>query len=234
MRADLAGIEARLGYWFRDRGLLLRALTHKSYCFDEAGALHNEQLEFFGDSILGFLVSEYLVERFPEIPEGELSKHRAQIISASHLHAAAMKLDLGAFLVLGRGEEMSGGRSKKTLLGDAMEAIVAALYVDGGMEAARAFVRSAIIPTFPEVSVRRAPSDFKTELQELAQAMRLPLPRYIVVHESGPEHDKTFTIEARLGPAVGAQATGPSKKSAGQSAARMLLDRLRADIEPPT
>jgi ribonuclease III len=232
MRADPAGIEARLGYHFRDPALLLRALTHKSYCFDEAGTLHNEQLEFFGDSILGFLVSEHLIECFPDIPEGDLSKHRAQIISASHLHSAAIDLDLGSFLVLGRSEEMSGGRRKKTLLGDAMEAIVAALYLDGGLEAARTFVRNAIIPQSLAADTKSSPSDSKTELQELTQALGLPLPRYTVVHESGPEHDKIFTIEARLGPEMAAQATGPSKKSAGQSAARMLLDRLRADLEP--
>lgn len=232
MAGDLGELERRIGYAFRQSQLLLRALTHKSRLhqpFADTATCEedNEQLEFLGDSILGFLVSEWLVRRYPESPEGSLSKRKAHLVSASHLHEAAQALALGGFLLLGRGEERSGGREKKALLADALEAVLAAIYLDGGMEPARQFVETHLLAeaasAVAEVAGER---DFKTVLQERAQMMKLPPPRYVIVRQSGPEHAKTFTVEVRLGSEWTSQAEGSSKKSAGQKAAQLLLQQL--------
>jgi ribonuclease III len=234
-------VEARLGYVFRDATLLARALTHKSHVHERPGSLialdsrapetaprDNEQLEFLGDSILGFLVSESLVRRFPDSPEGRLSKVKAHLVSEERLHEVAKELDLGEFLVLGRGEEMSGGRAKRALLADAVEALIAALYLDGGLDAVRNFIESKIIvPFFANGgSVDASLTDFKSALQETAQSLKLPAPRYVVISETGPEHSKTFTVEVRLGKDWSSQASGHSKKAAGQKAAQQILEKL--------
>jgi len=235
MRADVASLEARLGHCFADREILRRALTHSSHAHEQAGgatalARDNEQLEFLGDSVLGFLVSELLVSRFPACSEGRLSTLKAQLVSAAHLHKVAQALELGEYLKLGRSEEKTGGRAKKTLLVNAAEALIAALYLDGGMEAARAFVEGQVVegahladadPAHPAVA------DYKGALQELARARNLPLPRYSVIRECGPEHSKTFTVEVRIGKEWSSQGEGLSKKSAAQKAARDVYDRLR-------
>jgi ribonuclease III len=230
-------VEARLGYIFRDATLLARALTHKSHVHERpAGSLivpgrDNEQLEFLGDSILGFLVSESLVRRFPDAPEGRLSKLKAHLVSEERLHEVAKELDLGEFLVLGRGEEMSGGRAKRALLADAVEALIAALYLDGGLDVVRNFIESKIVvPFFANGgSVDASLTDFKSSLQETAQALKLPAPRYVVISETGPEHSKTFTVEVRLGKDWSSQARGHSKKAAGQKAAQQVLEKLAAN-----
>ncbi|MCL6545059.1 MAG: ribonuclease III [Bryobacteraceae bacterium] len=221
-------LEAALGYEFRNPELLLRALTHKSHAHEKPAAENapsedNEQLEFLGDSILGFLISEFLIERHPNLAEGRLSKLKARLVSAAHLHSVALRLELGRFLLLGKGEQMSGGREKPALLADAVEALIAAIYLDGGIEAAREFVRrhvavdlEAILPLV----------DYKSALQEFAQARGLPTPRYVLIQERGPEHAKSFTVEVRVGDLWSAQAEDHSKKTAGQQAARLLLDQL--------
>ncbi|HEY6341972.1 MAG TPA: ribonuclease III [Bryobacteraceae bacterium] len=239
-------VEARLGYVFCDATLLARALTHKSHVHERPGALialdsrapemaprDNEQLEFLGDSILGFLVSESLVQRFPDSPEGRLSKVKAHLVSEERLHEVAKELDLGEFLVLGRGEEMSGGRGKRALLADAVEALIAALYLDGGLDVVRNFIESNIVvPFFANGGgVDAALTDFKSALQETAQALKLPAPRYVVIGETGPEHSKTFTVEVRLGKDWSSQASGHSKKAAGQRAAQQVLGKLAANGE---
>src|SRR5580658_5092137 len=230
--ADLEVLEQRLGHAFRDRGLLERALTHTSHIYerpsDAPPSGDNEQLEFLGDAILGFVVSEYLVRQNPEFPEGRLSKLKAQLVSAARLHEVAQDLGLGEFLYLGRGEEMSGGRSKRALLSDAVEALIAALHLDAGLETARAFieVRVAAGMEADGNGADTAISDHKSALQEMAQALKLPAPRYVVVEEAGPEHCKTFTVEVRLGKEWVSQAQGQSKKSAGQKAAQQVLQRL--------
>jgi ribonuclease-3 len=220
-----------------NRELLCRALTHSSHVHEQAppagmtGLRDNEQLEFLGDSVLGFLVSEDLLKAHPEAAEGRLSKLRASLVSATWLHQAAVRLDLGEYLQLGRGEEMSGGRTKKTLLVDALEALIAAIYLDGGMDAARAFVNRYVAA--PEAADRgpedmqrqQELTDYKSALQEFAQARRLPAPRYVIMRERGPEHSKTFTVEARVGRETG-QAEGHTKKSAAQKAAQVVYDRL--------
>jgi len=245
VRAELATLETRLNYRFANPELLRRALTHSSLANESrprAEPLHdNEQLEFLGDAILGFLISEALVQRFPESREGELSRQKAHLVSAAHLHGVARRMDLGAFLELGRSEEMSGGRAKKTLLVDALEAVIAAIYLDGGAEAARTFVSGHVLDApftgdeAADTDIQPAITNFKSALQELAQSRRLPQPRYSVVREKGPEHSKVFTVEVRVGKEWTGQAEGRTKKIAAQRAARGVYERLRAqaDENPP-
>jgi ribonuclease III len=239
MRADLDNLQTSLGHRFQNRQILLRALTHSSRVHETQAAPSdpsgdNEQMEFLGDAVLGFLVSESLVRRFPSYPEGRLSKSKAHLVSAAHLYEVARKLELGQYLFLGRGEEMSGGRDKRTLLVDCLEALIAAIYLDRGIDAAREFVNRWIMGdgepgSQTDSEIAGAPIvDFKSALQELAQARKLPQPRYVILKERGPEHSKMFTIEVRVGREWTAQAEGPSKKIAAQNAAREVLSRLTA------
>jgi ribonuclease-3 len=246
---ELEKLETALGRRFQNRDLLVRALTHSSRVHEnqlEAAAevmadgapidcerADNERMEFLGDAVLGFLVSEALVARFPSYPEGRLSKLKAHLVSATHLHNVARQLDLGPHLILGRGEEMSGGRDKRTLLVDCLEALIAAVYLDGGMEVTRDFINRWILGEgarngegLDEEILGGPTVDFKSALQELAQARKLPQPRYVIVKERGPEHSKTFTIEVRVGREWTGQAEGLSKKSAAQNAAREVLARI--------
>jgi ribonuclease-3 len=237
MSADLGILEKALGHAFRDRELLERALTHKSRIYEKSEegqpSSDNEQLEFLGDAILGFAVSECLVRRFASFPEGRLSKVKAHLVSAARLHEVAQDLNLGEYLLLGRGEEMSGGREKKALLSDAVEALIAALYLDAGMEAARQFIETCIMGPveapadgLDSAGFDGAVTDFKSALQEMAQALKLPPPRYVIIAEDGPEHSKTFTVEVRLGKQWVSRAQGLSKKSAGQKGAQQILQQL--------
>jgi ribonuclease-3 len=236
MEPNLQTLESALGYSFRNRELLVRALTHKSRLYEknppgEAQA-DNEQLEFLGDAILGFLISEYLLKRFPGHPEGRLSKFKAHLVSAARLHDAALELQLGDHLLLGRGEEMSGGREKRALLSDAFEAIIAAIYLDGGIEAARQFVEASVPFDDPhggngDIAV----TDYKSALQEMAQSLKLPQPRYSILQEEGPEHAKMFTVEVRVGKDWASRAQGKSKKSAGQLAAQQVLQQIAASAQ---
>jgi ribonuclease III len=238
MRAELKLLEAALGYRFRDGELLRRALTHKSLVFETSTAgepplADNEQIEFLGDSILGFLISEELLKRYPSLPEGRLSKLKAFLVSEVHLHEVAQGLALGGYLFLGRGEEMSGGRTKKTLLANAVEALIAALYLDGGMDQPRNFVERFVLAELSSAADASEGliTDFKSALQEAAQALRLPQPRYVTVKERGPEHAKTFTVEVRVGRDYASQADGFSKKAASQKAARTILEKLQSPGE---
>ncbi|HLK67687.1 MAG TPA: ribonuclease III [Bryobacteraceae bacterium] len=237
MRADTASLEVEIGYHFSNSELLRRALTHSSLANESrtgpgSPLNDNEQLEFLGDSVLGFLIAEALVRRFPEYREGELSRLKAHLVSAAHLHGVARRLDLGSYLELGRSEEMSGGRAKKTLLVDGLEAVIAAVYLDGGLEAAHTFVSVHVLDA-PVASdedagtdIQPAITNFKSALQELAQSRRLPQPRYVIVKERGPEHSKTFTVEVRVGRDWTGQAEGRTKKVAAQRAARGVYERL--------
>lgn len=239
MRAELALLEERLDYRFASPDLLRCALTHSSAAHEaQSGAgppEDNERLEFLGDSILGFLTSEALVERHPECREGDLSRLRAHLVSAAHLYGVACALDLGRYLELGRSEEMSGGRAKKTLLVDALEAVIAAIYLDGGIEPTRAFVATHVLGAVPsgdptlDSDIQASITNFKSALQELAQSRRLPQPRYAIVRERGPEHSKTFTVEVRVGKDWTGQGEGASKKTAAQRAARQVYQRLREE-----
>ncbi|MGB6946578.1 MAG: ribonuclease III [Bryobacteraceae bacterium] len=228
-------LEAALGYHFESRELFARAFTHRSSVYEKtpsAAAADNERLEFLGDAILGFVVSDALVADHPDYPEGRLSKLKAHFVSASHLYEVAARLRFGDYLLLGRGEEMSGGREKKALLANAVEALIAALYLDGGIEPARRFILQHIIGEQEPSSEMALATDYKSALQELAQSMKLPQPRYAIVEERGPEHAKTFLVEARVGREWVSRAEGLSKKSAGQKAAQEILRQLAESARP--
>jgi ribonuclease III len=243
MHTEPAALEERIAYRFSSQELLRRALTHSSLANESRGGptplCDNEQLEFLGDSVLGFVISEALVRRLPEAHEGELSRLKAHLVSAAHLHGVARRLELGSHLQLGRSEEMSGGRSKKNLLVDALEAVIAAIFLDGGLEAARTFVFGHVLdaPFAADeeagTDIQPAITNFKWALQELAQSRKLPLPRYATVRECGPAHGKIFTVEVRLGNDWTGQSEGRTKKVAAQRAARGLYERLlREQAEP--
>jgi len=231
---NLDEFENRIGYRFRNRELLIRALTHYSHVNEQLPpgtprtVLHdNEQLEFLGDAILGFIASERLLSEFPGAAEGKLSETKALLVSASHLLATAKEIGLGQFLFLGRGEEMSGGREKKGMLADALEALIAAAYLDGGIEAARLFITKAVLPqTFEGFGPHSERIDYKTTLQELARSHKLPLPHYELVRQSGPEHAKLFTISVVVGKQWVAQGEGSTKKSASQAAAKLAYKKM--------
>jgi len=229
MAVAVEELERRLGYSFGDRKLLEQALTHRSWVSEkgvaQAGALSNERLEFLGDAVLGLVVSELLLERHPRLAEGRLSQLKARLVSARHLQERAQQLELGAYLSLGRGEEASGGRSKPNLLADALEALIGAIYLDGGLAGARAFIERHIA-TGVDLSATGSERDFKSRLQEFAQTHGLPAPRYRVVSASGPDHSKVFTVEVAVGEQLSAQAEGGSLKAAGQRAAEILLSWL--------
>jgi ribonuclease-3 len=232
MNVPLGILEQALGHTFSDRELLERALTHKSRVYEHAlegkTGSDNEQLEFLGDAVLGFAVSASLVSRFASFQEGRLSKLKAHLVSAAYLYQVAQNLQLGDHLRLGRGEEMSGGREKKALLSDAVEALIAALYLDAGLEVACRFIEEHVIKPcdLPEDGLNSTVTDHKSALQEMAQTLKLPLPRYSTVAEAGPEHSKTFTVEVRVGKDWVSQAQGLSKKSASQRAAEQILQQL--------
>jgi len=235
MGADLEQLQHKLGYRFQDTGLLVRALTHRSLLVElkpgEEDVCDNEQLEFLGDAILGFVASADLAHRRPLAREGELSRLKAHLVSASHLFEVACDIGLGEQLRLGRGEELSGGRQKKALLSDAIEAVIAAIYLDGGIEACRDVVERLILRRYEpgDTPSPLPPPDAKSRLQEYAQSRKLPMPRYVIVKEQGPEHSKTFTVEARLGRVALPQGEGKSKKSASQKAAELALEALARD-----
>jgi ribonuclease-3 len=238
MRAEPALLELRLKHRFGNPELLHRALTHSSLASETRSGAEvndNEQLEFLGDSVLGLVVSDVLFRRFPSYKEGELSTLKARLVSAAHLHGVARRLELGAYLELGRGEEMSGGRNKKTLLVDALEAIIAAIYLDGGLEPACAFIVEQVMDgqmVFDReagTDIQPAVANFKEALRALAKVRKLPEPRYTTVHEQGPEHSKTFTIEVRVGKEWCGQADARTKKIAAQRAARGVYERLLED-----
>jgi len=220
--------QSLIGYRFRNHQLLLEALTHSSHAREATTrSRDNEQLEFLGDAILNFLVSVRLADAFPQCEEGKLSRARASLVAASHLVEVAGQLNLGEVLRLGRGEEKTGGRHKAALLSDALEALVAALYRDGGLEAAEQFVKRFVLPEDLSASADALFSvDYKSALQEYLQAEGLALGEYRVVEETGPEHEKTFTVELLAGEDLIARGQGASKKVAEQQAAKQILARL--------
>ncbi len=226
-------LEQKAGYEFVNPELLKRALTHRSFLSERAADLpetsDNEQLEFLGDSVLGFLVSEALVAHQPNALEGQLSKWKAHLVSATHLHQSALRLGLGDHLRLGKGEDRNGGRGRKTLLANALEAVIAAIYLDGGIASARKFINEHVLSLFqnPEDLESVEAFNHKSTLQELTQALRLPTPRYVTVETSGPEHAKIFKVEVQVGDCYSCRAEGTSKKSASQLAAQSLMQELQ-------
>jgi len=247
---DIAVLEAAVGHSFARRELLEQALTHSSYAREmessrpgsEGPVGDNEQLEFLGDAVLGLITTEELFRRFPMFREGELSKLRAHLVSERHLIRVAQELQVGHYLRLGRGEEKSGGRNKPALLVDALEAVLAAIYLDGGWEPARRLVLGRIVAPELDRVVHHGSlpvTDNKSALQERMQALGRPQPVYVLVKEHGPEHSKTFTVEVRLpspenggSPEFVGRAEGTTKKNAEQEAAGQVLEYLRA-AQPP-
>lgn len=240
---ELRGLEEALGHQFQRSDLLQEAITHSSYAREHEAqtslALRdNEQLEFLGDAVLGFVTSQELFTRYPQFREGQLSKTRAYLVSESHLVRAAQELQLGEYLRLGHGEEKSGGRQKPALLVDALEAVLAALYLEAGLETARKFILRHILE--PELArLEQSGSDafpvtdYKSALQEAAHLLGRKQPSYVLVKEHGPEHKKTFTVEARIHTDGDSQAEyvargeGMTKKQAEQCAAKEALQYLR-------
>ena len=213
----------RIGYTFSDQGLLEQALTHRS-----AGSPHNERLEFLGDAILNFVVAEVLFQRFVEAREGELTRLRASLVKGATLSALARELDLGAQLRLGSGELKSGGRGRDSILADAFEALVGAIYQDGGMEACRQFIGDTYAEILAAASLQRAVKDPKTRLQEWLQSRQLALPCYSVLVVEGGAHDQAFTVECRLDSLViTTRGYGGSRRKAEQDAAEKALAQLK-------
>jgi len=232
----LARLEEEIGYSFRDRGLLRRSLTHRSFANEqpEPRPMHNEALEFLGDAVLEFLVSTWLLELHPTETEGTLSKLRAYAVSAVNLQKHAARLRLGEYLLLNRGEEKTGGRMKSALLVDAYEALIAAIYLDGGIEAANAFVHREFAGTFTIVNpTNLAATDYKTALQEHLQALGHSTPKYAIVESLGPDHRRVFQVEVLLDGKRLATGQGTTIKSAHQAAARAALDQLNSGQGPP-
>jgi len=231
--SDLTTLQEKLGHFFRDLSLLEHALTHKSHAH-EAGpsSLDNESLEFLGDSILGFLVTDLIYQRFPALDEGRKSKIKAYLVSSVALSDLALGLELPKYLRLGKGEEKTGGRRKQALRANALEAVLAAIYLDAGIDAARAFVEPLYEELFQEVAAKSAAvEDPKTELQEHLQAAHMPAAEYVVVKEKGPEHRKTFHVNLRVGDRTLANTSGSTKKKAQLRAARIALEKLRRETQ---
>ena len=218
-------LEEKLGYRFRDRGLLEHAMTHSSYANEHRGSglTSNERLEFLGDSVLGMVVADYLFTAHPDMPEGELTRTRAALVCEGSLHEAARSLDLGQYLRLGKGEDAGGGRKRPSILADATEAMLAAIYLDGGMEAVRPIIRTLILDKEQEMAAGR---DYKTALQELVQRKPGASVSYRLVRESGPDHCRSFEMEASVGQRVIGKGSGHTKKEAEQMAAKAALETL--------
>jgi ribonuclease III len=232
--SELAPLEQRIGYRFRDRGLLEHALTHRSRVHEDAsgGVIDNESLEFLGDSVLGFIIADLLFRNFPQHNEGQKSKLKASLVSAASLARLGDRIGLGEFLILGRGEEKTGGRKKQALIADGYEALIAAIYLDGGIDPIRAFLERQFDDLIAEARRTGAEAafteDYKSALQEWLQSHDRGLPVYRLVNESGPPHRRTFAVEVLVGGEGVARADGRSKKEAAQAAAKLALDVLTA------
>ena len=219
-------LETAIGYRFRNISLLQNALTHSSYANERwhNSLLSNERLEFLGDSVLGMLVAEYLFRTFPDRPEGELTRMRADMVCEQTLAAAANKIGIGEHLLLGHGEERFGGRNRNSILADAMESVIAACFLDGGIEAALKVVQRFILVEVPVTKLHNV--DYKTQLQELVQQKKNQVLTYTLTGESGPDHDKKFDVAVSLNGKVVGSGSGSSKKRAEQMAAASAIEKL--------
>ena len=229
LRDEFEALEQAAAYRFRDRGLLEHAMTHTSRANEDVsgGVFDNESLEFLGDAVLGFVIADILFREFPGFDEGQKSKTKASLVSTATLARQAERLTLGEHLLLGRGEEKTGGRRKQALLADGYEALIAAIYLDGGVEQARAFIAREFAPLLDDVREHGiAGQDYKSALQEYLQSHDQPLPEYRVAGTIGPDHNKLFQVEVVVKGEAIADATGPSKKEAEQEAARRAIEKL--------
>ena len=220
-------LEEKIGYHFRDQGLLETALTHSSYANEKHGEAQSyERLEFLGDSILGLVTAEFLYTHEPRLPEGRMTRLRAELVCEVSLHKTAVELGLGRYMRLGRGEEHTGGRERPSILADMVEAIIAAMYLDSGMEQARSFILTRILRDV-EFGDSHSSADYKTRLQELVQRRSNQIITYRLKGESGPDHDKTFTFEVLINGETCGEGSGKTKKEAEQMAACKALESMR-------
>jgi ribonuclease-3 len=220
---SLSEIQQRIGHRFRDPALLERSLTHTSYANENKVPSHNERMEFLGDSVLNLVVSEYLMNACPDSTEGDLSRLRAAVVSEPALAAVARDIGLGPFILLGRGEEQTGGRDKDSLLANSLEALIAAIYIDSGKEQAEAFILRFFEDGIKRTCTSGGSFDYKTRLQELCQDRLKQLPDYRIVSETGPDHQKQFEVEVSIKGQVFGRGLGKSKKEAEQRAAKEAL-----------
>lgn len=227
-RIQLEALEEALGYRFNDPSLLDCALTHRSYANENPDLLKqdNERLEFLGDAVLTLCISDILMKRFPDCTEGDLSKIRSSIVNEKPLARLARELRLGDYLLLGRGEDISGGRLKNSLLANALEAIIAAIYCDTGFDGVCAFVGRRFLPLLDTGDLKILYQDYKTSLQEITQNRFRIIPRYSVLREFGPDHDKVFQIRVSVGDIVSTAGMGRNKKEAEQRAAKKALEAI--------
>jgi ribonuclease-3 len=225
----LKGLEERLGWHFADIALLDNALTHRSFVNENTGLAcrDNERLEFLGDAVLELTVSDMLMRKFPDHAEGELSKLRASVVNEQPLAELARKFGIGEYLLLGKGEEGSGGRMKSSLLANAFESVIAAMFRDGGFDRTAAFIGRLFEPLIEDGDISAVYRDYKTAVQETCQVLFREMPRYMVISETGPDHDKRFETSLVIGERVIATGTGRSKKDAEQQAARAAMEELR-------
>lgn len=223
-------LEAAIGYHFRNITLLQNALTHSSYANEHwhNSLRSNERLEFLGDSILGMVVAEYLYQNFPDRPEGELTRMRADMVCESSLARIAEQVELGKHLLLGKGEEQGGGRGRPSILADAVESVIAASFLDGGMEAANGIIQRFVLNNVPVSKLKNL--DYKTTLQELVQQKKNQILSYQLIGENGPDHDKQFFVEVHLNGDVVGKGSGSSKKRAEQDAARAAIEALFPNV----
>jgi ribonuclease III len=229
---ELSSLENELGYQFKNIGLLREALQHSSYVNEQRDpALQdNERLEFLGDAVLDLVITHILMEHFPTTREGDLSRMRATIVNESQLSSVAQRLNLGQYLLLGRGEALSNGQEKRSILADALEAVIAAVYLDGGLQAGFKVIERQFSEIISQVGDRLAAEDFKSRLQELVQVRFRRIPDYEVMAESGPDHDKTFEVRLSIGDSLTTYGTGKSKKAAEQAAAEVALEKLEEKV----
>ena len=226
----MEALEEKLGYKFKNINLLKNALTHSSYANEVRGGFaSNERLEFLGDSVLSLIVSDYLYKQFKNLPEGELTKLRASLVCEKSLCSFSRELDLGKFLNLGKGEDHNGGRERDSILADAFEAVLAAIYLDGGMQAASRHVMNFVLRELKNTD-DEVFKDYKTALQEIIQRNPEESVNYILTGENGPDHDKSFTVEVRLNSNVIGHGKGKSKKQAEQMAAKEALRLMGEDL----
>ena len=224
-------LEERLGYTFQNKALLKGAMYHSSYANEHRGSdiQSNERLEFLGDAVLGLVVGEHLFRTHPDAPEGDLTRMRAALVCEESLHEVAQSLGLGQYLKLGRGEESGGGRQRPSILADATESVFAAVYLDGGMEAARSLIHRVLLDENREEAVERRRKDYKTVLQEMVQRKSNQVLRYELVGSAGPDHAKVFSACVKLNGQVIGLGTGHSKKEAEQAAARTALEQMNKE-----
>ncbi|MEA4813561.1 MAG: ribonuclease III [Oscillospiraceae bacterium] len=228
MADKAAELERRLGYTFKNKNYLSEALNHSSYANEHrvSGVNSNERLEFLGDSVLGFVTAEFLFALHRELPEGDLTRQRAALVCETSLHEVAQSLDLGKYLRLGKGEGAGGGRERSSILADATEAVFAAVYLDGGIEAASALIHRVLLDKEGE-RAEELVQDYKTALQEIVQRRSGQTLAYRMAGESGPDHDKRFTAEVTLNGEVIGLGSGKSKKEAEQSAAKRAIEKMQ-------